>query len=144
MPFDGYSYHEPAPRLTDAQRIAYRAIALLQNQGWTQGVMCHPLTGRHCIMGAIIESTHRYTDLIGKVFVVAEGMLGTSIAVWNDDPERTFEEVIAFMERLAVELRTVSQQVDYYAAILAADIHKTFSGLFVETQPNEIKVYSTV
>jgi hypothetical protein len=88
-------------------------------QGWTQhdlarysdGQMCHPSdpeAASFCMIGAIwagfalLSDSHlSYRGLIDRI----NRLIPTDVVVWNDNPRRTKEEVLAVFDVLIDELR---------------------------------------
>lgn len=80
----------------EAHEAVRKVRELLEARGWCQGEATSP-DGRHCIIGALDMVTHPAggTDLYWDTQAFLRKVLGGSIAVWNDAPGRTFEEVKA-------------------------------------------------
>lgn len=84
--------------------ILKEARRLIAEKGWTQGVyarhangnLIDPMEGNaacFCSLGAI----WKVGGILEHAFAVIalEGVIGISLAEWNDDPSRTKEEVLA-------------------------------------------------
>lgn len=96
-----------------------RIIALLEKQGWTQGVLVND-AGEMCVMGACWYSALATEPHIqGNVtaawameflyFLNKSGYEHTTIGNWNDDHARTQDEVF---DRLRVFLHSLGQDAD--------------------------------
>ncbi len=76
-------------------RKAYlEAANLIEEKGWCQGAL-RTQGGAHCVLGALIEASPSF-DL-----KPLQALIGDSVAIWNDKPERTKEEIIAALRKAA-------------------------------------------
>lgn len=89
-------------------RFARRAALLLQNHGWTQGVLGSPRVG-FCTLGAIgyIPSDYEAQAVIVSMI---EKSAGKSVVRWNDDVCQNKEEAIAMLIGIAEELERQSEE----------------------------------
>lgn len=77
------------------------AADVLRRDGWCQGESRDP-QGRHCALGALMEAGSVTAVMRGGVRLKRSlGLEDTSVAFWNDRPERTKEQVIEALERAA-------------------------------------------
>jgi hypothetical protein len=80
------------------------AADLIRREGWTQARFFDERTGCRCIAGALRECTDS-TQWMYAVEALARQVgvppWPTSIYNWNDDPDRTVDEVIAALEAAA-------------------------------------------
>ena len=94
MPFDGI-------RVSKQARILIDALELLRRDGWCQRRGKNP-QGQRCILGAIYD-----TDRAFHFELMQNQPQGGfhPVAIFNDDPARTFAEIEAwFEERIAAAL----------------------------------------
>lgn len=86
-----------------AAKVLRKAVELLEADGWCQG-KAKDDQGRRCALAALEEAD----GLVGQssamyhLVKAAEGKF--SLVQWNDELERTVEDVIAFFERTAERL----------------------------------------
>jgi hypothetical protein len=92
-------------KYTKVSELLTAAKAEIQKNGWCQGQYTDN-KGQHCILGAtmsqILDNNSVYWDAVKAL----QGSLGTSgtsgfndVVVWNDDPSRTVDEVIALFDK---------------------------------------------
>jgi hypothetical protein len=85
-----------------AAEVARKAADLLERDGWCQR-MAHGPNGARCIAGALLAVRRRRLPAI-----VGEALLchtpDSTLAAYNDAPERTGDEVIALLRQVATEL----------------------------------------
>jgi hypothetical protein len=93
MPLDGTT--------TPTTEIILGAIERLERHGWCQGRSIHG--AERCVFGAIRGAAWSFGgDWSGATcrrFERANGITQDEIAYWNDEPERTKEEVIEALRR---------------------------------------------
>jgi len=91
----------------DVSELAMKTIELLEDKGWTQGHYTND-DGQHCLVGAIFttadghDSSTEYdsisANLIDELVIAARRKYDSpsliSLTWWNDQPNRTKEEVI--------------------------------------------------
>ena len=87
------------------------AAALIEHEGWTQGVLRNYATGARCAYGAIFDVTifhpvtPQQTELLDRAHSTLLDFLhmkkGLSVSAWNDDPSRTQAEVITTLRAAA-------------------------------------------
>jgi len=99
--------------MPDTSELACRTIEILEEHGWTKGQFVNP-EGQYCLLGAIYTAAHEIsesgaaevwlaTPLINKLTDKINNkpfkFLKSKIAMtyWNDQPERTKEEVIELL-----------------------------------------------
>jgi hypothetical protein len=97
---------------TDNDRdIFLKAIDVLEERGWTQGTM-EDGEGRVCLVGALRVALSgrprtnksvgpRVTELTRTAFGLQTGGSWVSALIWNDAPERSYEEVVLCLKRAA-------------------------------------------
>lgn len=104
----------------------YTLAADIVDRGWTQGVMaCNKLNEQvpiestsatcFCLSGAVFKAASVLYPLIGLDKYILSGKVGDKIrskhnsfynnAHWNDEPDRTKEEVIALLHEMADEMK---------------------------------------
>jgi hypothetical protein len=93
-----------APRKTDVQATLKAAAEYISEHGWTQGMM-REKDGSVCAAGALLvvsgsESAGREA-FTGYLYHTGGWV---NVADWNDQPDRTAEEVILTLKRAAEEL----------------------------------------
>lgn len=78
------------------------AADILERDGWGRGQYYDPVTGRRCAAGALMTIISGCLPSHGKYAFAAMTYIGcsNSILVWNDDSERTQEEVVALFRKL--------------------------------------------
>jgi len=77
----------------------------LKTYGWCQGRL-GDIPGPNCLNGALLYCSMENRPTWDVIFDIwyRSGMNGLSIASWNDEPGRSFEEVEAMLERaIAIE-----------------------------------------
>jgi hypothetical protein len=98
-------------RITDVAHTLREAAEYIGEHGWLQGTLSSA-DGRVCAIGAIqriggtgnarsydaVDALYEYLDL-----PMTTGILHP-VAIWNDEPERTAEDVILAMKCAAEEL----------------------------------------
>jgi hypothetical protein len=104
----------------DARKALELAGEILQRDGWSQGQALDSV-GRHCALGAIgvaVQKTSGRTsvdytlirdeceDRVMKELQVAAPAFARAIPLWNDDPERTVEDVLLVFKRAAAREET--------------------------------------
>jgi hypothetical protein len=100
--------HPPVPSYVRRRRAAEKlraAADLLSTDGWIQGAPSDE-HDRYCMVGAVnvvTEDADVYVDAIEAVEAVLDHLGALSIADWNDEPERTAEQVIAVLRETAAE-----------------------------------------
>lgn len=70
---------------------------LLIDEGWCQHASENNL-GQHCLMGAL-----NIVDHDGKAYLYLYSLTNHDVCRWNDAPGRTFEEVIALLDKAIAE-----------------------------------------
>lgn len=114
----------------EIRQIIDCAIKLLEEKGWTKGygALVRQASGKeirtdvfdenanaYCVIGALARCA--FTDRVSliwrstdctyeKICQHAFSDLGESIQQWNDDPDRTFDHVIAKLQQWKRELTT--------------------------------------
>lgn len=79
---------------------------------WTQNTLYRDNTGKEvpwnnpnivsfCLLGAI-RHCYRYFQYIPIEILVRDKLIIGDITIWNDDPDRTFEEVKELVEELDI------------------------------------------
>ncbi len=84
------------------------ALELLESEGWCQGEM-ESADGRFCSSGAITKAQCQeeyYTDRNYRLFpyVIFQAVVGMNIVNWNDDEDRTYEDVASAFKEAIYEL----------------------------------------
>lgn len=83
-----------------------KAWELLETSGWCQGVSIRERSDRtlaYCAMAAIFESYSGHTALRNQALALLQSRVPRGgITLWNDDPSRTKEEVVALLKELDV------------------------------------------
>lgn len=94
MPFDGRNLEEWQTTLLKAAEIV--------RERWNSSGYGLP-GGPRCALGAIDEAAggHLFSD--SPAIYRLQNHIDTSIAVWNDTPGRTAEEVASVMESVALQ-----------------------------------------
>lgn len=87
----------------------------VDREGFAQHAFWDPATGMYCTRGHFTRiAFDKYMDpdlgvdwksLIAGCDMVMTGHLGRGVAVWNDEPGRTKEEVIAALTTVAAKVR---------------------------------------
>lgn len=117
------SVHPDPLQFTETQsqltRDLIAARALLRKKGWTQGAFARDVRGYQCAtyrpeaatfcaVGAIRSVSADYSfrasravDVLCKV--IAEGGYLTSLAIWNDEPSRKKEDVLALFDKAILD-----------------------------------------
>jgi hypothetical protein len=93
---------EAPPKLDEIGKTLLAAADLIEKNGWCQRGFFHG--ERSCALGAIRRVTHlRHNhDNYYSATVRLEIQIGMrSVGAWNDQPERTQEEVIAALRKAA-------------------------------------------
>lgn len=90
------------------QRILLRAAELLEHDGWCQGYLRDDF-GRMCASGAIGAAIEEMCPVDGDPDTwedvacrVARHVGARMLTAWNDESERTKDEVIAALRQVAV------------------------------------------
>jgi len=99
--------------MDDVAAVAAKALELLKRDGWCQR-RSKDSAGQRCVGRAWDEATYavadanqawRYTVTGANCQPLKEAIMGQyaceGIAGWNDAPERTFDQVVAVLEKLA-------------------------------------------
>jgi hypothetical protein len=97
--------HSPVPSFVRRRRVADRlraAADLLATNGWIQGQPSDE-HDRYCMVGAVNVVTDDADVYQDAIRVIHEHLDNWGIAQWNDQPERTAEEVIAVLRETAAE-----------------------------------------
>lgn len=93
----------------------FSAAEYLSENGWHQGALFAPSSSEEppaCAMGALKAATTGHYQVEWQALTVLRKSLGLTgldpdfkdlIAVWNDAPERTAEDVILALKRPSVE-----------------------------------------
>src|SRR5690242_9508575 len=89
------------------KQIAAEAADLLESEGWGQGhLQCED--GSYCLFGALIHSATNQTENFGAWGNEVDAAAWAAIpegavdpVAWNDDPERTAQEVIDALRAVA-------------------------------------------
>jgi hypothetical protein len=102
--------------MTDQRAVLYRKTAeLLRQDGWTQGVS-RDLLGKRCLVGAAgqvgmelgfgpFNPFNSNVLFLPLLTVLREQWdWNSGLAHWNDEPGRTFDEVITLLEQTAEKL----------------------------------------
>lgn len=89
------------------------AASFIQQRGWCQGRFTRG-DGALCALGALQKATifdpnakhaasayTAATELLSRHLGFKDGDVGCSVPGWNDDPERTKEEVVAALQSAA-------------------------------------------
>lgn len=83
-----------------------RALEGWREEQWAQKVMVYDDAGtiRMCLLGRLgmTQCDQRAADLVGKTIAELYPGFSEFIPSWNDQPGRTFDEVVAVMEKAAV------------------------------------------
>lgn len=95
--------------MTEEQRQELRATKVVEvleaakelvEQGWVQFSDCHTSADGHrcyCARGAIFSAASRWAialEVEDAACCAFEEVVGSNITQWNDDPDRTREEVV--------------------------------------------------
>jgi hypothetical protein len=91
-------------RKTDVQETLKAAAEYISEHGWTQGMM-REKDGSVCAAGALL-AVSGYESAGREAFTGYLYHTGgwVNVADWNDQPDRTAEEVILTLKRAAEEL----------------------------------------
>lgn len=90
----------------EAKNVLNKALEVLERDGWCQGT-AHDADGRHCALGAIQVATHSHVVINlpdGAAWRLRKAIGGPpgrirGIAGWNDDPHRTYEDVVLVFKK---------------------------------------------
>lgn len=89
--------------------VLRKAVDVLAERGWHQGGLVGP-DGERCAYGAILDAANNgrlsgETGLLFEQWLQREGMLcrEMGVGVWNDDPARSYEDVVLAMKRCAAD-----------------------------------------
>jgi hypothetical protein len=109
-----FVYREAA----DERIIVYRETAkLLRKRGWTQGVP-HNAAGNRCLVyavdcvlmqlgqGGVDGTMQNVASPLMEALGLAPSVYWATLVDWNDEPGRTFDEVITLLEQTAEKLET--------------------------------------
>lgn len=80
------------------------AADLLESDGWIQGE--EQTEHGRCVVGALVGSVGEEASL--RTFCAAHDLLAVRVGpvpLWNDEPERTADEVIETLRKVAAEAR---------------------------------------
>ncbi len=85
------------------EQLRERAAQEIERRGWVQGHGMIGNTGPCCLLGAIMSAGAKDPDWDGSVEALRREMLTqldcASLIIWNDQPGRTREEVLAALRR---------------------------------------------
>lgn len=92
------------------QEVLLKAADLIENNGWTQNFMARNVEGLSvnqlsieascfCILGAMLNISGNHADDAAKI--LRDHLNIPHIAMWNDNPSRTKEEVINALREAA-------------------------------------------
>lgn len=79
------------------EEILARAADLLETRGWCQGTMRAP-SGQLCVMGSIREASRFMSLFLAQrqaTDALSREIQDSEPTNWNDQPDRTVEEVIS-------------------------------------------------
>ncbi len=98
--------HEPtAPTTAGLRAVITTAADVIERVGWTQG-QSRSLTGAVCIGGAVAIAADGDEDAeLHATFALGQMLPWPSLLEWNDEPERTRGQILAFLRHAA---RTVT------------------------------------
>lgn len=88
--------------------IFRRVKEILETKGWCQG-MSTDHQGRHCLEGAIAVACGIYDEKSNsfladeRMFTYVHRQLGVPGCVWNDCPNRKYEDVVKLLDELIGE-----------------------------------------
>jgi hypothetical protein len=90
----------------DEKTLYSEAKKILKECGWTQGVG-QDMDGRRCLVNALDHAYYKLVDsgydnvpTIVDVLEPVDEFLGQDTVDWNDDPDRTWEEVETVLGQL--------------------------------------------
>jgi hypothetical protein len=113
----------PATRAIEAANVLDKAVGHLQKVGHHKGYLYDEQQAtetvisscRVCAVGSILAAAYgepRYpaldtdkSDVTDTAIDAMEETVGTPVPVWNDEPERTVDEVVTAMRTTAARLR---------------------------------------
>ena len=109
---------EPQQSLFNPVQLLEGALELLSDEfRWCQGAFAKNFDGdktksidpsacSYCIMGAIRHQANDDFTAVLKTWKYIESVIGTSaIAIWNDDPKRTHNEIIETLKQAIVKAK---------------------------------------
>jgi hypothetical protein len=111
-PFPEPAPTEPDPALDEGGKVLMRAAKIVR-EGWTQFELCSKDGKRFCLLGAVHQAAghdvlgHRTGSTMLPNLSLSVGdrlfdSLGFAFVAWNNDPNRTAEEVALALERAAI------------------------------------------
>lgn len=84
--------------------ILRRAADIIEENGWIQGTLVDDETGAVCAIGAIQQACRQIDT---PTYWSARNALGQyvddGVSIWNDDEDRTKEEVLAALREAAAQ-----------------------------------------
>lgn len=80
-----------------ASALLKEAAALIREKGWCQRQLKSD-NGEYCAMGAIEAKTERFDEFSAAKALMKQRIGGHSVTKWNDEPQRTKDEVLAALE----------------------------------------------
>lgn len=104
---------EAPAKLDEASKLLLKAAAVLEKRGHCKNALVEgdPMSGPVCVYGALNAAAnegHAYFGVCGELVYRAAGRVGDAVGgppdTWNNLPERTAEEVISTMRRVALGL----------------------------------------
>lgn len=81
--------------------------AYLLEKGWVKNCFKDE-DGRVCLMGAINQGNRGNMDSVNlrdEIYSDMVGTLGMSVAFWNDKEERTFNDVMDFLDEMILKAK---------------------------------------
>lgn len=90
------------------QELVSKSINLLEQSGWTQGQLRDSKDGPYCMYGAMYFSIPKTVNILenyvtlGIVLDSIESKVGDHIINWNDEKDRTQEDVINLLKEVLV------------------------------------------
>lgn len=89
-----------------AENPFYKAIDVLHERGWHQGDAMDETTGAVCIYGALLVACGQPATNDGFLPFPVRSLLtdevGLFVGPWNDEPERTEEDIVLALKKAAV------------------------------------------
>lgn len=87
----------------EAAEVCRKARDVLAERGWGQGPpsffrASQSQSGRVCAAGALLIAADYNFALYGTAWDACTKIVGEDVPIWNDAPERTYEDVVLAMK----------------------------------------------
>ena len=89
------------PELDEASKVLLRAADLIEDRGWCQRALEDDM-GRYCAIGAILQVPGTTDERSVAATRLMKSICERDVAVWNNAPGRTKEEVVAKLRAVAL------------------------------------------